>query len=120
MTGIRIKPKPKKEESYYAVLGVPPGSLLIDIHDRYLDLVRVHHPDVNGCEEEDTIRKINIAWSVLKDLERRRNYDMRLYLAGGQCARCEGKGLRRKLGRSKQVETVICPVCKGTGQKPGD
>lgn len=118
MTGVRIKPKPKKEENYYAVLGVPPDSLLTDIHDRYLDLVRVHHPDAGGCEE--TFKKITVAWSVIKDLERRRNYDMRLYLAGGQCARCEGKGLRRRLGQSKQVETVICPACKGTGQKPGD
>lgn len=115
MTGVRIKPKPTKESNYYALLGMPPGSTLDELHTKYIQLALCYHPDTGDLS--DTFKEITIAYSVLKDPERRRNYDMKLYLAGGQCPRCEGKGLRRRLGRSRQVETVICPVCKGTGQR---
>lgn len=58
----------------YARLGVPRDADEKEIKKAYLKLAKSHHPDKGGSDEE--FKKINEAYEVLTDNERRRMYDM--------------------------------------------
>ncbi|MCP1716184.1 molecular chaperone DnaJ [Methanocalculus alkaliphilus] len=63
-------------ESYYETLGVPKNASEKDIKKAYRNLARKYHPDV--CKDEgaeDRFKKINEAYSILSDTEKRRQYD---------------------------------------------
>ncbi|RQD80568.1 MAG: molecular chaperone DnaJ [Methanocalculus sp. MSAO_Arc2] len=63
-------------ESYYDILGVPKNAPEKEIKRAYRSLVRKYHPDV--CKDEgaeDRFKKINEAYSILSDDEKRRQYD---------------------------------------------
>jgi len=62
--------------AYYAILGVPEYAKYREISAAYRRLARKHHPDRNNSElSEGMIRKINAAFEVLSDREKRRHYD---------------------------------------------
>ncbi len=65
------------KEDYYAVLGVKRGASADEIKKAYRELALKHHPDHNkgdaGAEEK--FKKINEAYAVLSDTEKRRQYD---------------------------------------------
>ena len=58
----------------YAVLGVDRTASVNDIRKAYQRLARQHHPDKGG--EEEMFKKIQQAYEVLADDEKRRRYDM--------------------------------------------
>jgi len=63
-------------ESYYDTLGVPKNAQEKEIKKAYRNLARKYHPDV--CKDEgaeDRFKKINEAYSILSDTEKRRQYD---------------------------------------------
>ena len=60
---------------YYKVLGVPESSSQDDIKKAYRKLSLKHHPDRGGDAEQ--FKKINEAYSILGDKEKRRMYKMR-------------------------------------------
>ena len=63
-------------ESYYDTLGVPKNAPEKDIKRAYRNLARKYHPDV--CKDEgaeDRFKKINEAYSILSDPDKRRQYD---------------------------------------------
>lgn len=66
---------------HYAVLGVDPTADKEAIRRAWIDGVKANHPDRLGDEAiarsiaEERIRRINDAWSVLGDDDRRRDYD---------------------------------------------
>ena len=67
-------------ENYYELLGINSNSSMEEIRDRYRYLVRVFHPDRFTTEKdkiqaENDLTKINVAYSVLSDPERRKKYD---------------------------------------------
>ncbi len=62
-------------QDYYAVLGVPPGATLQDIKRAYRRLARLHHPDLNKEARDDLIKRLNEAYEVLRDADRRAAYD---------------------------------------------
>ncbi len=59
---------------YYKVLGVQESSNQDDIKKAYRKLSLKHHPDRGGDAEQ--FKKINEAYSVLGDKEKRRMYKM--------------------------------------------
>jgi hypothetical protein len=68
--------------SWYDVLGVSPRATPAEIRRVYVDLARRHHPDVQDGDDgevraaaERRMQRINEAWYVLGDDERRRAYD---------------------------------------------
>lgn len=63
--------------NYYSILGVSEDATLIDIKKSYRFLVKKYHPDRNyGKEiESEMIKKINIAFEVLSDKNKRLEYD---------------------------------------------
>jgi DnaJ-class molecular chaperone len=61
----------------YAVLGVSKGASEKEIRSAYRKLARKHHPDVNPGDKaaEAQFKKINSAYEVLSDADKRRKYD---------------------------------------------
>jgi curved DNA-binding protein len=61
---------------YYEALGVPRDADTEDIRRAYRKLARENHPDINkDPEAEDRFKEISEAYEVLRDEERRRQYD---------------------------------------------
>ena len=61
---------------YYAILGVPQHAKYREIRSAYRRLARKYHPDRNNSEySQGIIRKLNAAFEVLSDREKRRHYD---------------------------------------------
>ena len=61
---------------YYEVLGVPRDADAEAIRRAYRKLARENHPDINkDPEAEDRFKQISEAYEVLRDEERRRQYD---------------------------------------------
>lgn len=68
-------------KDYYKILGVAPDAETSDIKVAYRKLARKYHPDLNADEgAEASFKEVAEAWEVLKDSERRAEYDeLRLY-----------------------------------------
>ncbi len=63
-------------KGYYATLGVPERASYQEIKKAYRRLARKYHPDRNGSGAgEEMIKKINAAYEVLSDENKRAQYD---------------------------------------------
>ena len=66
-------------QDYYEILGVPRDASAKDIKAAYRKLARKWHPDLHAgekkAEAEEKIKRINEAYEVLKDSEKRAKYD---------------------------------------------
>src|SRR5438067_10087531 len=62
---------------FYEVLGVKRDAPEKEIRSAYRKLARKYHPDVNPGDKqaEATFKKINAAYEVISDPEKRRKYD---------------------------------------------
>src|SRR6185312_3207931 len=64
-----------KPENYYAILGVPIDVDSETLKRTYRQLARRYHPDLVGPEGAVEMKRINHAYAVLSDPEKRRHYD---------------------------------------------
>lgn len=64
-------------EELYEVLGVKKNASQADIKKAHRLLAKKHHPDLNPGDKasEETFRKVQAAYNVLSDVEKRRQYD---------------------------------------------
>lgn len=63
-------------QDYYQVLGVARDASAKEIQAAFRKLARKHHPDVNKASDaEKQFKRINEAYEVLKDPEKRKKYD---------------------------------------------
>jgi len=61
---------------YYAILEVSERATILEIKRSYRRLVRKYHPDRNGnSRSEENIKRINQAYEILSDRDKRRVYD---------------------------------------------
>src|ERR1700712_4216956 len=65
------------EADYYSILGVSPHAPAAEIKKAFHRLAFLHHPDRNGNSAKSTerFRKINEAYRVLADSDKRYRYD---------------------------------------------
>lgn len=68
---------PRKEyQDYYAILGVDKNAGAEQIKSAYRKLAKKYHPDVNkSTRAEEEYKKINEAYEVLSDPQKRQTYD---------------------------------------------
>src|SRR5207253_1936773 len=62
-------------DNYYAILGVPIDAESETLKRAYRQLARRYHPDLAGPEGAVQMKRINRAYDVLSDPEKRLNYD---------------------------------------------
>ena len=63
-------------KGYYAILGVSEKAKYTEIRAAYRLLAKKYHPDRNNSDfAEDMIKKLNAAFEVLSNREKRRQYD---------------------------------------------
>lgn len=86
---------------HYAALGLRPGAEPAEIRAAYLRLARQHHPDRHHAEpaavraeHEQVMRRVNAAWEVLGDPERREAHDRDLR-SGGSTSSATSPGSNR-------------------------
>ena len=79
-------------DNYYAILGVPIDADLETIKRAYRQLARRYHPDLAGPEGATQMKRINRAYDVLGDAEKRLHYDT---IIGGIIDLRKGGGLVR-------------------------
>ncbi len=60
----------------YAILGVTPDASAATIRKAYHERARAAHPDLVGDLGLTTMRRLNAAWSTLRDPVRRAEYDV--------------------------------------------
>lgn len=72
------------QPEHYAELGVPASASPAEIRAAYVALARRHHPDRMGTSPDDVraeaaarMARVNAAWTVLSDPQRRAAYDAR-------------------------------------------
>ncbi len=91
-----------KFQDYYETLGVPRSATPDDIKKAFRKLARVHHPDVakDKSSAEEKFKRINEAYEVLGDPEKRRRYDElgANWEQGGYAAPPQGGFHRRRAG----------------------
>lgn len=64
-------------DQLYQVLGVKSAATQREIRDAYRALAKKHHPDLNpgDAASEDTFKKVQAAYDILSDEDKRRQYD---------------------------------------------
>ena len=63
-------------QDYYETLGIPRDSTQSQVQSAYRKLARKYHPDINQkSDAEEKFKRINEAYEVLKDPEKRKKYD---------------------------------------------
>lgn len=69
------------ENNYYITLGLPKNATPDEIRERWKRLMLLYHPDKQLGEEDwvsERAKKVNEAYSTLKDEEKRASYDLKL------------------------------------------
>lgn len=93
-------------ENYYATLGVPLDADHETLKRAYRQLARRYHPDVAGPEGALHMKRLNRAYDVLSNPEKRLNYDM---LIGGsidlrKSGLARPRPVARKLSQEEEAE----------------
>ncbi len=69
------------QKNYYKILGVNQNASQDDIKKAYRELAKKHHPDTNQGVDDSVFKDISEAYSVLSDLQKKKQYD---FSHGGQ------------------------------------
>ena len=64
-----------EQKDYYGILGIDKGATKEEIKKAYRKLAMLHHPDKVGDKGDNLFKKINEAYTVLSDDEKKQIYD---------------------------------------------
>ena len=121
MERIQNRPAEKQDLTHYDDLGLHAAASGEEIREAYLNLVRVTHPDLQndpGLKRyaENQMQRVNRAYAVLSDPERRRLYDASLGSNGAEPAG-ERAASKRSKGRwrARALITIGWLICAFAG-----
>lgn len=100
--------------NHYKMLGVPRYSTQEEVKVAYMILAGQFHPDRNPSGEK-RMAEINVAYTVLRDVKRRAEYDKQLTVLCKKCEECHGFGGKKKQRGFARVEYNPCKFCDGVG-----
>jgi curved DNA-binding protein CbpA len=63
---------------YYKILGVTAGASAAEIKRAYRRLARLYHPDLNAEARDEHIKRLNEAYEILSNIQKRMVYDQTL------------------------------------------
>lgn len=64
----------------YSILGLPHGSSIREVKKAYKKLMLIYHPDKNNGKTDNKYYSIMMAYNVLSDLNKKKNYDNTGYI----------------------------------------
>lgn len=70
------------ESNYYIIMGLPQNASSGEIRERWKKLMLLYHPDRQGGDDSwvsERAKKVNEAYSILKDNEKRQAFDQKLF-----------------------------------------
>jgi hypothetical protein len=107
----------RRRADLYRLLGVPPLASEEVIRHRWLEVAKRHHPDVGG--DADTFRASKRAYEVLRDADRRAEYERFWLRALGPFERVAARdGAAMLEGVAVTAGSEPRPVAVGTGVRP--
>lgn len=110
---------PVRSEDAYAILGVPPDSTDEDIAAAFRSLARRHHPDIAGEDATQRMSRINAAWDLLRDPDRREAYDRELDAEDVAAGRPGERVARGRARRARQAAARSAAAGAGAnGRRP--
>lgn len=94
-------------QDYYGILGVPSTASLQEIKRAYRQLARLYHPDLNKQAPGDQIKRLNEAYEVLRNLQKRAAYDAQLTQLRQQATRQAAEAaLRRQQAQARREPEI--------------
>ena len=89
---------------YYKDLGVKETASIDEIKQAYRELAKKYHPDANNGDKksEEKLKKVNEAYTVLKDYGRRAEYDY------------EGQLARERAQKVQKAQTYAASTASAT------
>jgi curved DNA-binding protein CbpA len=66
------------EDNWYEILEVDKRANQEEIKNAYYELGKKYHPDVNSGKDDEEFKKISVAYEILSDKKKRREYDISL------------------------------------------
>lgn len=95
-------------KNLYNILGVSHEATLEEIKKVYHSLALKYHPDRNKSESAaKKFREINAAYSILADLNKRREYDLRLEKIKTDYQKTQKKAQRPKQQTKNEIDDIL-------------
>lgn len=124
--------------NHYKTLGVSRRATHAQIREAFIYLSEISHPDklsltvrldherhqkfgphfvdnCHYCQVQRYFQDIGVAYSVLKNLESKREYDAKLKILAKLCGQCGGTGQITKMKSFTRANVTICSGCGGEG-----
>ena len=99
--------------SYYDILGIPPSATQEEIKSKYRELSLIFHPDkIKTSLSEEMMRKINEAYSVLQDIEKRKKYDKKSTFTNSKSANTKQVWKRQLKQMTKEMIKILVQYSK--------
>jgi DnaJ-class molecular chaperone len=108
---------------YYNMLGVSPAASAKEIKDAYRKLAFEYHPDRNKetPESAEKMKSINVAYAVLSDVKKRREYDaMRQQFGDSAAGRFRKSYTEQDIFRGSDIHQIFEEVARSFGLRGVD